>query len=203
MKRYDALRALSTLVDGEDLLVAVSLGATKNEWHSLMPGAGTMFLPLMGGSLPFGIGLALARPNRRVVVIDTDGSMIFGAGSLCTLASERPSNLTVLVLDNEMYESVGGHASATSGRVDLARLAAGAGVAATATTDEPSALARILSEMLTDAEVGFVVAKIEPGREPLSPEQVKGSDAAEDKYRFLRHVEQLEGIVIRPPTVTG
>lgn len=201
MKRYDALRELAGLVTDEDLVVAVSLGATKNEWYSLMPGDGTMFLPLMGGSLPFGIGMAVAQPERRVVVIDTDGSMLFGAASLCTLANEQPTNLTVLVLDNEMYESVGGHGSATSDRVDLAKLASGAGIAKAETARKPEQLREILTDLLTDDEVGFAVAKIEPGREALTPEQMKGTDATEDKYRFLRHVEKLQGAAIRPPVV--
>jgi thiamine pyrophosphate-dependent acetolactate synthase large subunit-like protein len=200
MKRYDALRQLAAQVTEEDLCVAVSLGATKNEWHSLMPGEGTMFLPLMGGSLPFGIGMAVAQPDRRIVVIDTDGSALFGAASLCTLANEAPPNLTALVLDNEMYESVGGHGSATR-RVDLAQLAAGAGVAKAATAREADELGQVLADLLTDGEVGFAVAKIEPGREPLEPSQVKGTDAMEDKYRFLRHMERLLGRPIRPPVV--
>jgi thiamine pyrophosphate-dependent acetolactate synthase large subunit-like protein len=203
MNGYDALQVLSGFVDDEDLVVAVSLGAAKHEWFSLKPGDGTMSVPLMGGALPFGIGVALARPNRRVVVIDTDGSMIFGAGSICTLASERPPNLTVLVLDNEMYESVGGHASVTRDCVDLARLAEAAGVVASATARDTGELSEVLSCMLTDDQVGFVVAKIEPRSGPLPPGLVKNSDAAEDKYRFLRHVERLEGIEIRPPVMTG
>jgi sulfopyruvate decarboxylase subunit beta len=198
MNRYEALQRVADLITEDDVVVAISLGRTKSEWYSLMPGDGTMFLPLMGGPMPFGLGVALGLPHRRVLVLDTDGSNLFDPSALCTLANERPSNLTVLVLDNEMYESVGGHPSATSRTVDLERLAAGAGIPVTATARSPHEVSSALSDMLSDGEVGYAVAKVEPGTVSLPPDKEKVTDSIEDKYRFLRHIERIEGISIRP-----
>lgn len=203
MKRYEALSALAGLLSEEDLVVATEIGATSAEWHSLRPGAGTIYLGMLGGPLPFGLGVAAALPNRRVVVIDTDGSMLFGVSSLCPVANERPANLTALILDNEMYQSVGGHPSATSQRVDIEGMAVGAGITATATAREPGVLKDALARMLSDDEVGLIVAKIDASREPLTDSPAKVTDSVEDKYRFLRHIESIEGISIRPRVVAG
>lgn len=201
MKRYEALQRLAEIVTEEDLVV-VTLGPIQDEWYSLMTGDGTMFIALMGGATPFGLGVALALPHRRVLVFDTDGSMLFDVGALCTLANELPPNLTVLVFDNEMYESIGGHPTHTSRNVDLERLAAGAGISCTATARDPESLASAASAMLSDQQVGVLVVKVEPGvYTDFPPERRKISDGLEDKYRFIRHVERIENIAIRRPYI--
>ena len=133
MKRYDALQSLAGIVTGEDLVVT-SIGGVKTEWFALMPGDGTMFTDLLGCATPLALGVAMALPHRRVLGLDTDGSMLHNPGALCTVANELPPNLTIIVFDNERYESVtGGHRTHTSSNVDLERLAAGAGLPCTAT----------------------------------------------------------------------
>ena len=81
---------------------------------------------------------------------------------------------------------------------DLARMAAGAGCLNCATETELEPLRRAFETMLTDDEMGFLVAKIEAGKHPWDWKDRKPTDGIEDKYRFLRYVERLEGIVIHP-----
>lgn len=201
MKRYDALQRIAALLTPDDV-VAVSIGTIANEWYSVMPGDGSMFVSLMGGVVPFAFGLTVALPHRRVVAIDTDGSFLFNPGALCTVVNEQPANLTIVVIDNEMYEGVGGHPTHTKRRIDLERMAAGTGIAMTGTARDPDALGRLAGAMLADREPGFICAKVEPGVfRDFPADKVKHSDGAEDKYKFIRHIERREGVSIKPPYV--
>src|SRR5262249_60036515 len=86
------------------------------------------YLPhAMGLASSMGLGIALARPSRRVVVLDGDGSILMNLGGLTTLARYRPRNLLHIVFDNESLLSVGGFPTATATGSDLAAIAAAAG----------------------------------------------------------------------------
>ena len=199
MKRYELLKELAKLVTDQDLVVT-SIGGVKPEWYSLMPGNGTMFADLLGCATPFSLGVALNLPHRRVIALDTDGGMLFNLGALCTVGKESPPNLTIIVLDNERYEGVvGGPPTHTSGSVDLERMASAAGIPCTATAKSIENFVQSATMMMSDNKTGLMVAKIEPGVfKDIPPERAKESDGIEDKYRFLRHIEQLEKISIRP-----
>jgi sulfopyruvate decarboxylase subunit beta len=199
MKRYELLKELAKLVTDQDLVVT-SIGGVKPEWYSLMPGNGTMFADLLGCATPFSLGVALNLPHRRVIALDTDGGMLFNLGALCTVGKESPPNLTIIVFDNERYEGVvGGPPTHTSGRADLERMASAAGIPCTATAKSIENFVQSATMMLSDNKTGLIIAKIEPGVfKDIPPERAKESDGIEDKYRFLRHIEQLEKISIRP-----
>jgi sulfopyruvate decarboxylase subunit beta len=199
MKRYELLKELAKLVTDQDLVIT-SIGGVKPEWYSLMPGNGTMFADLLGCATPFSLGVALNLPHRRVVALDTDGGMLFNLGALCTVGKESPPNLTIIVFDNEHYEGVVGcPPTHTSGRMDLAGMASAAGIPCAATVKSLESFVQSATTMLSDNKTGLIVAKIEAGVfKDIPPDRVKQSDGIEDKYRFLRHIEQLEKISIRP-----
>jgi len=195
MQRIDVVRALAPLVAAEDLFIS-SLGGLRNDWWNHRPGGvdNTFFLSGMGTVSPAALGLAVALPHRRVVALETDGSVLMNTSALCTLGNELPPNLTVFVFDNGVYESIGGLATHTSWRTDLARMAEGAGCINCLTVHDVDAFTVEAERMLTDDEFGFLVAKIEPGINRWPVEKQKITDGIEDKYRFVRHIEQLEGI---------
>ena len=83
----------------------------------------------MGGAVMIGLGIALAQPKLPVVVITGDGEMLMGMGSLATVGLQKPKNLTIVVLDNEVYGETGGQASHTAATVDLVSLARACGIA--------------------------------------------------------------------------
>src|SRR5260221_9002761 len=87
----------------------------------------------MGLASSIGLGLALARPDVRVIVLDGDGSLLMNLGSLATIGLLRPPNLVVVVMDNEEYATTGGQPTPTARGADLEAAARAMGVASTAT----------------------------------------------------------------------
>jgi len=83
----------------------------------------------MGGAVMIGLGVALAQPKLPVVVITGDGEMLMGIGSLATVGLQKPGNLTIIVLDNEVYGETGGQASHTASTADLVGVARACGIA--------------------------------------------------------------------------
>ncbi len=133
----------------------------------------------MGSAAMVGLGLALAQPSRRVLVITGDGEMLMGFGALATIAVARPANLAVVVLDNGSYAETGAQPTHTAGGVDLAAVAAACGWPATSTArtmEEVAALApRLRAEML------FAVVKIADG---MAPRALPPRDGAFLQHRF-------------------
>ncbi|MCH7569440.1 MAG: thiamine pyrophosphate-binding protein, partial [Deltaproteobacteria bacterium] len=127
MIRYECLELLAPLVT--DQLVVTSQSGQKIEWGHLSNHEGNLLLGMMGCALGVGIGLALALPHRRVIVLESDGSILLSLSSLATLANLNPHNLGVFVFDNEVYSgSRISHPTATAGKTDLTAMARGAGI---------------------------------------------------------------------------
>lgn len=197
MIRTDCLKILADMV-GDETLVVVTLGVTTDEWHDLAPREATMYLPVMGAITPVGLGLALALPHRRVLVLDSDGSLLLSLGILTTVAAQAPRNFGLVVFDNGCYESIGGAPTATANGADLAVIARGCGVLDTRTVTDLDAFGTAARRALAAPGPVVVVARIEPAIARVRP---KTSDILEDKYRFVRHIERTEGVeILTPPT---
>jgi sulfopyruvate decarboxylase subunit beta len=199
MKRYDCMERLGALLIDE--LVILSLGASVDEWYNAAPHMRTasLFQQQLGCVTPQAFGLAVGLPHRRVVSLDTDGGMMFNLGILGTLANEQPANLLVVVWDNECYQSIGGPPTHTAkGRVDIARIAQGAGIEQAYTVRDLDAFEAHCQAGLAAKVPYVIVAKVEPSvRRDI---RRKHSDGREDKYIFVRHVEATEGITIMGPS---
>src|SRR5207302_9348084 len=135
MKRLDCLKAIYPQL--EDCAVVTIMGAVAAELYSLGHRPNFFYLEhAMGLASSIGLGIALAQPNRRVVDIDGDGSVLMNLGGLTTLARYAPPNLAHLIFDNESLLSVGGFPTATSTGSDLAGIARAAGVAGARTVED-------------------------------------------------------------------
>ena len=112
------------LKDRGDCLVVAGLGSTS--WDITAAGDADLSFPTwgaMGQAAMLGLGLALAQPTRRVLVITGDGEMLMGLGSLATIGVQQPANLALLVIDNERYGETGMQPTHTAYGIDLAAVA--------------------------------------------------------------------------------
>lgn len=122
-----ALRVLREL--RTDQIVVTVMGAAR-EWHKLSDHPLDLrHIPsCMGHTVSLGLGLALSRPEKEVIVLNGDGSMLMSLGSLATIAAAAPPNLTVIVFNNGVYEVTGRQQIAAADRVDFAAMAKAAGI---------------------------------------------------------------------------
>ncbi|HZP86587.1 MAG TPA: thiamine pyrophosphate-dependent enzyme [Burkholderiales bacterium] len=126
----DRRQAVATLLRErpEHLLVVPGLGSSTYDVAAAGDDPRNFYLwGAMGGALSIGLGLALAQPAKRVLVVTGDGEMLMGMGSLATVGAKRQQNLAVAVIDNEAYGETGGQASHTRLGVDLAAVALACG----------------------------------------------------------------------------
>ena len=199
MNRFDCMTRLAARL--EDELVVLSLGASVDEWYNAAPHmrSASLFQQQLGCVTPEAFGLAVGLPHRRIVSFDTDGGLLFNLGILATLANEQPKNLFVVVWDNECYQSIGGPPTHTaSGRVDIAAIARGAGIERAYAVKTPDEFDQHCEAGLRAQSPYVVVAKID--QSVKRDIKRKHSDGREDKYIFVRHVEQTENIVIMGPS---
>jgi thiamine pyrophosphate-dependent acetolactate synthase large subunit-like protein len=192
VKRIEVLRALAPLVTDEDLVV-VSLGGTGLEWNAVRPGDGNLYLVAMGCNTPVALGLALALKHRRIVLLETDGSLLLTLGALATVGNVAPDNLRIFVMDNQGYERVRHDISATRGKTDLAAVARGCGIANATVVRTPLDFTEAATRAMEGNGLSFVVAKVESGIADVPP---RPGDGIEDKFRFVRYVEKLENKAI-------
>lgn len=194
--RYECLKSMVNKIDDEDILLHLAIGATKFEtWH-LRPKANTVSLGKLGGTVAFGLGIAIALPHRRVITITTDGDLLMELGQLSPIVAMKPSNLKIVVLDNEHYESLKTvRPSLTGNGLDLATIAKGSGIKYSKTAFSLEDFNKLFIECLSIPESTFIVVKTELGK---SNAPVRKFDAVEDKFRFIRWVEETE-----KTTITG
>ena len=185
--RLDALRALYPRL--EDCVVVTIMGAVAAELQSLGHRPNFFYLQhAMGLASSVGLGIALARPESNVVVLDGDGSVLMNLGGLTTLARYRPGNLVHVVFDNESLLSVGGFPTATATGSDLAAIAAAAGVPRTTRVDTVDELAAAFDTAITGDEMTTIVAKVAD----VGPAQfVTDLGLLENRFQFARYLKEL------------
>ena len=191
MIRYECLQRLAAFIT--DQLVVTSLSGQKIEWAHLSDHDGNLLIGNMGNALGVGLGVALALPHRKVIVLESDGSVLLSLFNLPTLANLRPDNLLVFVFDNEVYSgSRISEPTATAGRTDLRKMAEGAGIENALTVTDIESFERAATEGLTKNELSFVVCKVE---ETLQHRDIPRTNMPplENKFRFVRYLERTEG----------
>jgi len=160
VKRADCLAAIYD--DLRDCAVVTIMGAVAVELYALGHRANFFYLEhAMGLASSMGLGVALAQPNRKVVVIDGDGSVLMNLGGLTTLARYAPPNFAHLIFDNESLLSVGGFPTATSTGSDLAAIARGAGIADVRAVANEEDFAESARAAIAAPRLACIVAKVE------------------------------------------
>ncbi|WP_431272042.1 thiamine pyrophosphate-dependent enzyme [Dankookia sp. P2] len=166
LERRSVVRAL--LEDRGEMLAIGGLGAPA--WDITAAGDCPQNLPLwggMGGAAVMGLGLALAQPAKPVLVITGDGEMLMGIGSLATIATKQPRNLSVVVLDNEHYGETGMQETATRHGVDLAGMAKAAGITDSRKVTTPAELLALRDAIRAGHGPIFAQVKIDAASLPL------------------------------------
>jgi sulfopyruvate decarboxylase subunit beta len=160
MRRIDALSAVYPAL--ADRVVVTIMGAVAAELQSLGHRPNFFYLQhAMGLASSMGLGIALAQPQRQVLVFDGDGSILMNLGGLTTLARYRPRNLVHVVFDNESLLSVGGFPTATATGSDIAAIAAAAGIRRSCTVRTLDEFTTTFAEALDAGELSTIVAKVE------------------------------------------
>ena len=125
------------------------------------------FIGTMGQAAPFALGLAMAQPNKRVVLFAGDGELLMSLGILATIANQAPGNLTIVSLDNESYGETGGQPTATAGPTDLEAVAKACGFPQTCTVSSEKDLDAVGDQVWTVEGPAFINLKIVAGPSPL------------------------------------
>lgn len=172
----------------QDKLVVTIMGACAQELYNLGHCENFFYLQhAMGLASSIGLGLALNRPQERVVVLDGDGSVLMNLGTLTTMARYRPTNLTHIIFDNGSLLSTGGFPSHTAelGRVDLAAIAKGAGVPHVAAVSTPFDFIEATAEAFERDDLSVIVARVDA----VGPDHF-GMDLKlpENAFRFERFI---------------
>ena len=196
MKRFECLQAIAPLVKDE-LFVTTAGGATA-EWNAVRPSDGNIQVKTLGLCSSIGLGLAIGLPNRKVFVFDGDGALWMNLGSLATIGLHQPKNLIHICWDNKQYESSGGEPTvSTAGNIDFAGMARSAGILSSRSVATVDELKEAVSYALNHDGPHFICASIEAGRTEAPPLRY---DELENKYRFIRYIEETEGTnILRVP----
>jgi len=170
MKRIEAIVAVAAA--SEEALIICNIGFPSRELYAISDRPENFYmLGSMGLASSIGLGMAIAQPNRRIIVLDGDGSVLMNLGTLATIAHHAPKNYHLIILDNCCYGSAGSQPTCTSERTDLYKMARAAGVEQVRTVTTPVDLVNALSDQCV------IVARVDSGNAEvpiidISPEQI-------------------------------
>jgi sulfopyruvate decarboxylase subunit beta len=198
MRRFDCMQVLAPMLT--DQLVVTNVARTGFETKMAMPREGNLYTMGMGLVTPVVLGLALSLPHRGVIALDGDGSILLNLGTLSTVGNYAPPNLITIIFDNESYASTGGLPTATAGKTNLAEMAKGAGISNAVEVRKIEDFTAEITKALAGHGPWFIVAKVVAEKPPVEP---KLMDGRENKYRFVRYIEETEGTIILKPSVVG
>jgi len=190
--RFEMLQTIQAQASTKELIVATT-GYTGRELYALGDRPNQLYMVgSMGCAASLGLGMALACPRRRVIVIDGDGALLMRLGVLATIAYEQPANFLLMVLDNEQYESTGGQ-STVSHSVDFCAIAAASGYASVTRADTPAKVGSMMAARQPGPS--FVHVKIKPDTRPNLPRPtVTPPQVAERMRRFLQSDEKRNAL---------
>jgi len=185
--RKECLEILAGKVTDE--IVVTNLGYAAAWWLKLKPRDANFYLhDSMGMASSVGLGIALALPQKKVIVLDGDGGLLLNLGTLVTIAEKNPPNLVHLLFDNRCYESSGGQCLVNVDKTDFVALAKGAGIRNAMEVDSLPLFRETIEFALKERELTFLSARIEPEGAPppdfpLTPEEIK--------FHFQSYVRSL------------
>ena len=168
MKGHEIIELLGTLLKGNEFIVGSNGNISRQVFHYL-PKPQIYLRGSMGLPLAVGLGLAIAQSDRKVIVILGDGNFLMGLGSMATVSNLNPSNLKILIIDNELYATTGGQTTVSS-VINYAAMIRGLGVEATISiqsNDDQSLIQGKLNWLLEGNGLQILHVKVQPGDPPF------------------------------------
>lgn len=185
--RYKAIEAILSHVKNEEDLVISTTGMISREVFTTQDRPGNFYmLGSMGLLSSFGLGLALLNPERRILVLEGDGSALMSLGTLPLIAAEKPMNLLHIILDNEAYESTGAQPSISS-QVSLADVARSSGYRNVLVAEDDLSLANALCECEKNA--GLTLLLVKASIEPVEGIPRVSHEPVHIKKNFKGHIK--------------
>lgn len=151
--------------------------------------------PAMGGHAAYGLGLALAQPELKVVLFDSEGDLLMNLGVLATIADQQPRNFYHFLLDNECYATTGGQPVPNAKQVDYALMAKGAGYPAAYAYEDLEVLAKDIERILLEPGPVLVAMKIIPEIEN-TPIGLRQRRRRRDRREVMRTVQEELGVAV-------
>jgi thiamine pyrophosphate-dependent acetolactate synthase large subunit-like protein len=199
LSRYQLLKSLSEILP-DDALVVSCIGNNSGFWGQIRERQGNLFHITMGMCTPTALGLSRALPHRTVVCLDADGNILLNMGCIATVGNQGPSNLLIIVFDNESYlgsiKNQPGPPTATSGKLELAAVAEASGISSSSMVSSVENFQNQVQACLATEGPHFIVAKIEPLDSEKPPRVRRIPDTKENKYQFIHYIEATENVKI-------
>lgn len=186
LNREECLKYLAEKVT--DQIVICTIGIVGVGWHAYYRGEQSLYdCGAMGLASSIGLGVALAMPQRRVLVLDGDGALLMNLGSLATIAQQNPSNLTHLVFQNNVYESSGNQPLVNAEKIDFAGIARGAGAGEAYCIDSMDDFRKKVDLFLSARNHIFAVLKVNPAPRQ---QETGDKDYIASKARFMEAIQR-------------
>jgi len=161
MNRFDLTKRLVSQLKREEAVVAGIGNANFDLWASGQRPQNFYMLGSMGLAIPIALGVAIAQPQRHVVALEGDGSLLMQLGCLATVAMRATKNLTIVVWDNGIYQITGSQPTASASTADLIAIARGAGISNSAWAADEEEFERLIESALKDGGPSLIAARID------------------------------------------
>ncbi|MDA9527134.1 thiamine pyrophosphate-dependent enzyme [Bradyrhizobium sp. CCBAU 25338] len=161
MNRFDVTSRLIAKLKHEEAVIG-GIGNTNFDlWAAGHRPQNFYMLGSMGLAFPIALGVALAQPGRRVFALEGDGSLLMQLGALSTIAALKPTNLTMIVMDNGIYQITGAQPTPAANVADIVAIAIGSGLANSAWAADEEDFERLVDDAMAATEPGLIAVRID------------------------------------------
>jgi thiamine pyrophosphate-dependent acetolactate synthase large subunit-like protein len=190
VNRFDLTRRLVAKLMHEEAVIG-GIGNTNFDlWAAGHRPQNFYMLGSMGLAIPIAFGVALAQPHRHVIALEGDGSLLMQLGCLVTIAAQAPKNLTMVIMDNGLYQITGGQPTPAAGTADYVALARAAGLTKCAWAGDEEHFDKLIDLALADGGPTFIAARID-GKPGVG---VTDRDPAQIRHRFMTGLGVRKGV---------
>ncbi len=161
MNRSELTQRLVAKLKNDEAVIGGIGNSNFDLWASGQRAQNFYMLGSMGLACPIALGVAIAQPQRKVIAIEGDGSLLMQLGALATIAAVRPANLTIVVMDNSVYQITGAQPTATAHGADLVAIARGAGIAKSTWAADEADFDQLLDAALEKGGPSLIALRID------------------------------------------